>query len=140
VPYFILCLSRSIFYERGRVSIPFLLSAVPSSFVHVILYSQLYRGSGKGGQNRNKRFTGVKIYHRPSGAIAQSCEQREQHQNKVTAFKRLVETKEFKTWHKIQCSKALGVTTDIDEEVREMMQDKYLKVEYFDSGKWEELS
>jgi protein subunit release factor B len=98
-----------------------------------------YRGSGKGGQNRNKRFTCVRIYHRVSGAVAQSCEQRNQYQNKVTAFKRLVETKEFKTWHKIQCAKTLGVMANLGQEVEDMMQDKHLKVECFDNGKWKEL-
>lgn len=36
------------------------------------------RGSGKGGQNRNKRDTAVRIVHLPSGAVGESQEQRSQ--------------------------------------------------------------
>lgn len=57
---------------------------------------QTKRGSGKGGQNRNKRDTAVRIVHRASGAVGESQEQRSQLQNKVTAFKRMAETQTFK--------------------------------------------
>jgi protein subunit release factor B len=57
---------------------------------------QTKRGSGKGGQHRNKRDTAVRIVHRASGAVGESQEQRSQLQNKQTAFRRMAETKEFK--------------------------------------------
>ena len=48
-----------------------------------------YRGSGKGGQNRNKRDTACRITHIPTG-IATTCEeQRTQGQNKKIAFEKL---------------------------------------------------
>lgn len=44
---------------------------------------------GPGGQNQNKRKTGVRITHIPSGLSSESREQRSQGQNKKTAFSRL---------------------------------------------------
>ena len=50
-----------------------------------------YRGSGAGGQNRNKRDTACRMTHVPTG-IAVTCEeQRTQGQNKKIAFVRLTE-------------------------------------------------
>lgn len=53
------------------------------------------RGSGKGGQNRNKRDTAVRIVHRASGAVGESQEERSQLQNKKRAFLRMIETPTF---------------------------------------------
>ena len=48
-----------------------------------------YRGSGAGGQNRNKRDTAVRITHLPTRLAASCEEQRTQAQNKRAAFLRL---------------------------------------------------
>lgn len=56
------------------------------------------RGSGKGGQNRNKRDTAVRIVHAPSGAIGESQEERSQLQNKRAAWHRLVGSGKFRVW------------------------------------------
>ena len=57
---------------------------------------QTKRGSGAGGQNRNKRDTAVRIVHRASGAVGESQEQRSQLQNKKAAFRRMAESDRFK--------------------------------------------
>lgn len=61
---------------------------------------QTFRSGGPGGQNQNKRDTGVRVIHRESGARGESREQRSQLQNKRQAFIRMTETKEFKLWLK----------------------------------------
>lgn len=58
---------------------------------------QTKRGSGKGGQNRNKRDTAVRIVHRASGAVGESQEERSQLQNKRTAFLRMTATPAFQS-------------------------------------------
>ncbi len=50
-----------------------------------------YKGSGPGGQNRNKRLTGVRIRHLPTGIVAEATERRSQAQNLAAAWERLEE-------------------------------------------------
>lgn len=69
---------------------------------------EFFRGSGKGGQNRNRVETGVRIRYPASGAMAEDCTERSQEQNKKKAFRKLVSTKEFKAWHKLECARRLG--------------------------------
>ncbi len=47
------------------------------------------RGSGPGGQHRNKVETGVVITHQPTGVRAEATERRSQHENQVVAVRRL---------------------------------------------------
>lgn len=57
---------------------------------------QHFRSGGKGGQNQNKRDTGTRVIHPPSGARGESREERSQLQNKRRAFLKMVATREFK--------------------------------------------
>lgn len=50
-----------------------------------------YRGSGKGGQNKNKRDTAVRITHLPTKIVAQAEDERHYEQNLRLAFSRLSE-------------------------------------------------
>lgn len=47
------------------------------------------KGSGPGGQNRNKRMTAVRIKHLPTGIVVTASERRSQEQNKEMALERL---------------------------------------------------
>lgn len=47
------------------------------------------RGSGPGGQHRNKVETAIVITHRPTGVVGQASEQRSQHKNRAVAIERL---------------------------------------------------
>ncbi len=49
------------------------------------------KGSGKGGQNRNKRMSGVRVEHVETGLIVRATERRSQSQNLGNAIERLVE-------------------------------------------------
>jgi protein subunit release factor B len=72
------------------------------------------RGHGKGGQNRNKRDTAVRIRHRASGAVGYSQDQRSQYQNKRTAFIRMTQTKEFKTWVRMRTGEDARTVAAVD--------------------------
>lgn len=59
-----------------------------------------YRGSGKGGQKRNKTDSACRCQHLASKSIGCSEDQRSQHQNRKLAFERCIKTKEFQNWLK----------------------------------------
>lgn len=48
-----------------------------------------YRGSGAGGQHRNKTDSACRITHLPTKIVAQAEDERYQHQNRRLAFRRL---------------------------------------------------
>jgi ribosome-associated protein len=52
---------------------------------------QFFIGSGPGGQNRNKRETGVRLTHRPSGLVVTSVKERSQGMNRSDALAKLRE-------------------------------------------------
>jgi len=51
---------------------------------------EFVRDTGPGGQHRNKRETGVRLYHIPSGVIVTAVERRSQAQNLEEAYERLI--------------------------------------------------
>lgn len=59
---------------------------------------QTFRSGGKGGQNQNKRDTGVRIIHPPSGAVGESREHRTQLENKRAAFRRMAGHPKLTFW------------------------------------------
>lgn len=66
------------------------------------------RGSGKGGQKKNKTSSAIQCFHEPSGAMAECEDSRDQSQNKKIAFKRLTETIKFKAWLQLKIDAANG--------------------------------
>ncbi len=94
------------------------------------------RGTGPGGQKRNKTSSKVRCVHRASGAWGESDETRSQHDNKRLAFRKMAETKEFKAWHKIETAKRMGNLVSIEDNVNMAMRDHNLKVEGRVDGVW----
>lgn len=67
------------------------------------------RGSGKGGQKRNKTSNAIQCFHDPSGAMGESEDCREQSLNRKAAFERMAESSEFQSWLKLKIDAALGL-------------------------------
>lgn len=88
-----------------------------------------FSAGGKGGQNVNKRSMACRITHVPSGAVGESRDQREQTQNRKLALERLVASKVFVTWTKVQAAMIAEGYVDLDAKVDELMEDNNLKVE-----------
>lgn len=96
------------------------------------------RGSGKGGQNRNKVETAVRMRHFESGAEAYCCDERSQLQNKKKAFERLVNSEKFKKWHRIKIAEVCGrvptreeLERQVDEEIERGIKNGTIKIEVF---------
>lgn len=87
---------------------------------------------GPGGQHQNKTASACRILHMDSGAVGESREQRSQHQNRKIALDRLVKTKEFQKWHKIETARRLGKLADVEAQVEAWMKPENLKIEILD--------
>lgn len=61
----------------------------PESVDRTQLRVEFFRGSGKGGQNRNKRDTACRITHIPTGLFSTAEEHKSQLMNRNAAFNRL---------------------------------------------------
>lgn len=95
-----------------------------------------YRGTGKGGQKRNKTESAVRCTHIASGAVGRADDTRSQHKNKVIAFRRMAETENFKKWHRIQVARRTGMIQQAEEAVERALEARNLLVEGKIEGKW----
>jgi protein subunit release factor B len=95
------------------------------------------RGTGAGGQKRNKTSSAVHCHHRPSGAHGYSEASRSQHDNKIDAFVKMSRTNDFKKWHHLETIKRLGMMSKIDEYVEKEL--KKVKIEIRKDGIWTEV-
>lgn len=94
-----------------------------------------YRGSGAGGQHRNKTSSAVRCTHEPSGAVGQSEDTRSQAENRRLAFGRMARTHQFQRWIKLETARRCGDLMRIEETVDRAMQ--HVRVEGKDAaGRW----
>jgi len=92
------------------------------------------KGTGAGGQKRNKTSSAVHCMHRASGAHGYSEASRSQHDNKAEAFKRCTETEKFKTWLRLETMKRNGQQAQIDAQIEKELT--RTKIEIKIDGKW----
>ena len=99
---------------------------------------QATKGSGPGGQHRNKTATAIRCTHKDSGAVGYSCDEKSQHRNKKIAFRRMAESKKFQDWVRLEASRRTGELVEIERKVEKAMQDKNIVVEIRDDrGCWQ---
>jgi hypothetical protein len=94
-----------------------------------------YRGSGPGGQHRNKTESAVRCTHIASGAVGQAEDDRSQHKNKPLAFGRMAKTQKFQSWARLEVCRLTGKLAEIEEYVDREMRTN-LKVEVQIDGRW----
>lgn len=80
-----------------------------------------FRGSGKGGQKRNKTENCARCTHEPSGAVGKSEEGRSKEQNRQRAFERMANTREFRSWIDLEARRLSGELALIDSAVENQL-------------------
>ncbi len=96
------------------------------------------KGTGAGGQKRNKTSSAVHCTHRPSGAHGYSEASRSQHDNKREAFVKMAESQAFQKWNRMEAMRRMGVLDEINHKVdQEMLYNT--KIEIRIDGVWTEV-
>lgn len=95
---------------------------------------QHFRSGGKGGQNQNKRDTGTRVIHHPSGARGEARDERSQLQNKRLAFRRMAESPAFRLWVRIQTGRIAA------DEANFQVPPEHLLIEVRVGGRWVETT
>jgi protein subunit release factor B len=96
------------------------------------------RGTGNGGQKKNKTNSAVHCIHRPSTAHGYAEDHRSQLQNKKLAFERMANSKEFQTWIKLESQRRTGELSAMEDQVDRQM--RRIKVEIKEDGLWKEIN
>ncbi len=104
------------------------------------LIRQTFCTGGNGGQHRNATQNGVRLIHEASGARAEHRDGRDQPINERKAFLKLIETPEFKRWHKIETARRMGqkyfepetpeqILARVDKMIEDGLHDGSIKID-----------
>lgn len=96
------------------------------------------KGTGAGGQKRNKTSSAVHCIHRASGARGYAEGSRSQRENRLDAFHKMASTQKFKSWLHLETIRRNGELNRIEKEIQESL--KKVKIEIKIDGKWTEVS
>ena len=103
-----------------------------------------FRGSGNGGQNKQKTSSACRCTHRASKAVGVSQDYREQRKNREAAFARMAKSEIFQKWLKIEISKKMldkeliqKTDREIENEVEKQMSPENLLIQgKNEKGEW----
>jgi len=96
------------------------------------------KGTGAGGQKRNKTSSAVHCIHKASGAHGYSESSRSQLDNRQEAFRKMSETDKFKKWLHIEYMKRTGEHYEIERQIQASLNK--VKVEVKIDSKWTKVS
>jgi len=98
---------------------------------------QATKGSGPGGQHRNKTSTAIRCTHPPSGAVGFAADHKSQHRNKRVAFGRMARSQKMQDWLRLEAARRNGELAQVEENVKKQMNPRNLRVEVHDEdGLW----
>ena len=98
------------------------------------------RGTGPGGQKRNKTESAVRCTHKESGATGFSDETRHQQQNRKAAFAKCVASAKFKTWFKLEVARRMHDGLTVEQIVdQKMSRPQDFQIEIKEDGKWAKI-
>lgn len=104
---------------------------------------QTFSVGGHGGGGKDTSNSGVRLIHRASGAVGEGRDHRSNTLNRRAAFERLIATKKFKDWHRVECARRMGKSVpETEEQIRERvdrmvdegLQSGQIVVEYGEQG------
>ena len=98
-----------------------------------------YRGSGAGGQKRNKTSSAMRCVHNSSGAVGECESHREQSLNKREAFLRMSKTEVFTKWLDIEIKRKSGQLALLEAKFEKSMENIRIDIKSED-GKWIETT
>ena len=96
------------------------------------------KGTGAGGQKRNKTSSAVHCIHKASGAHGYSESSRSQLDNRKEAFRKMAETDKFKKWIHIEYMKRTGEHYEVERQIQASLNK--VKVEVKIDGKWTQVN
>ena len=100
---------------------------------------QATKGSGPGGQHRNKVATAIRCTHKASGAVGYASDHKSQHRNRKLAFRRMAESKTFQDWVRLEAARVSGQLKEIENKVDKAMQESYIRTEVREDGLWQKV-
>lgn len=90
------------------------------------------RGSGSGGQKKNKTSSAIQCFHPPSGAMGEAEDSRKQSQNRRLAFERMAKSLEFIAWARFKADAAMGNIEIEEPDERGTMIKRKLRMDEVD--------
>lgn len=98
---------------------------------------EYFRGTGAGGQHRNKTSSAARCTHEPSGAVGVAQDSRSQRDNRELAFRRMAQSDRFQRWLRVEAARLTGQTLAAEEAAERAMRPHLLRVEGRDEfGRW----
>lgn len=74
-----------------------------------------FRGSGSGGQKRNKTSNCVRIAHPDSGVVVEETKSRMQGANQKAALRKLADHPDFKAWVQTQMARPSDFLVEVEQ-------------------------
>ncbi len=96
------------------------------------LREEFYRGTGNGGQKKQKTSSGVRLTHDPSGVTVEDESTRSQHKNRVAALHKLGNHPKFKAWCSAESRARAEGFASLERKVDDLMKESNLKIEVTD--------